>query len=479
MPLLNPANEVLSWDGSHWNINNNRLFEARFEKYLNAPEETTEQDRTYQAILNAILDRLSPRNLNTKTLDRSVSTAAPSLYVRSRCAAVRCPSGCRFTVMAGPERECTSRRCRRIWRSEARKRKTNEWNSRVASDSGRLNAPSMRTPEATAAWAKEQETRRATATAPYATRLGEVMAAIKANQAKKELSTLQIKIEFQALLAQFFLQRRFQHVLIGTRFYQAVFAGGDTRLEVGSGAKDLFAKTTGMPPTVGTMDSMANEAIRDVRWRSAGFRISPGEERDGECLSKRLAEAFTYGEFMPEIRTLPREKKRKALEFSQKSYQLISALEVKDYTLAEKLVKELSAVAHDFDSSKPMALIEGARTVSAFHLAKARNAAVSGDKVALEAALKAATELWPRNPALAEIAGNIFSQGDVQQKALVDFDQLMSQHNYRQIYDDKLRYIAALGHVPYERQEQLKKVLEQMQEIDMAADPGGGNRSAG
>ncbi len=155
------------------------------------------------------------------------------------------------------------------------------------------------------------------------------------------------------------------------------------------------------------------------------------------------------------------------LEFSQKNYQLISAVQVKDYQLAEKLVKELDKIAKDFDDSKPLAAIETARTVSAMHLAKARNAAVSGDRATLESELKAATEIWPRNPALADVSGLIFSQADVQQKALVDLDQLISQRNHRQIYNDKLRFIAAAALYP-DRQEQLKKILDQMQVIETA-----------
>lgn len=170
---------------------------------------------------------------------------------------------------------------------------------------------------------------------------------------------------------------------------------------------------------------------------------------------------------MPDVRTLRREDKRRALDFVQKSNQLISAIEVKDYTLAEKLVKELDRIAKDFDNSKPMAAIETARTVSAMHIAKARNAAVSGDKATLEAELKSATEIWPRNPALAEVGGMIFSQADVQQRALVDFDQLLSQKNYRQIFDDKMRYIAAAAMFP-EKQEQLRKVLDDMTVIEAA-----------
>jgi len=55
----------------------------------------------------------------------------------------------------------------------------------------------------------------------------------------------------------------------------------------------------------------------------------------------------------------------------------------------------------------------------------------------------------------------------VQGKAIADLEQLISQRNYRQIYDDKLRFIAATALYP-ERQEQLKKVLENMQLIEGA-----------
>src|SRR5262249_30168580 len=147
--------------------------------------------------------------------------------------------------------------------------------------------------------------------------------------------------------------------------------------------------------------------------------------------------------------------------------QLISAIDVKDYTLAEKLVQDLGTIAKDFDNSKPMAAIETSKTVAQMHLAKARNAALSGDKATLETELAAATELWPRNPALAEISKMIFSQGDVLQKALIDFDQLVSQKNYRQIFDEKARFIAATAQYP-DRQTQLNQVLDNVQTIEIA-----------
>ena len=55
----------------------------------------------------------------------------------------------------------------------------------------------------------------------------------------------------------------------------------------------------------------------------------------------------------------------------------------------------------------------------------ARNAAARGDRDTLEKDLRDATEIWPRNPALAEMSQKIFDGGNVQQTALTDFDQLV------------------------------------------------------
>ncbi len=464
VPIFDPANEIVTWDGHNWNLNNNRIFEARFEKYLNAPEETNAQAQQYQTILSNILDKLSPEQVSTRSVDEAfrLLPRGSSFDIDAHlCDAL---ADAVYSVWRAQD---ASQRLARANEALEQERKVNEWNARLAAQSTKLEgAPPSRDREAAQQWAKEQQLTRDLSMQPYTTRLAEVMATIKANQAKKELTLLEAKIDFQALFVQLFLQRRFQHVLIGTRFYRAIFVSGESKLEVGKDTKDLFSKSTGMPPTVGTMDALAHEVVRDVRESIQAFRFLV-QKNEMQSASKRLAEAFSVGEFLPEVRTLPRDDKRKVLDFSQKNYQLISAIEVKDYGLAAKLVKELTAMAKDFDDSKPLAAIETARTVSGMHLAKARNAAVSGDKVTLESELKEATEIWPRNPALLEVSGLIFSQADVQQKALVDLDQLISQHNTRQIYNDKLRFIAAAALYP-DRQDQLKKVLDQMQLVETA-----------
>ena len=102
---------------------------------------------------------------------------------------------------------------------------------------------------------------------------------------------------------------------------------------------------------MGTIDSLANEIIRDVREGVQAFKFLL-EMNELESATKRLAETFMIGEYMPDIRTLERDDKRKALAFVQKSNQLISAIDVKDYALAEKLVAELRQSAKDLQTAQ-------------------------------------------------------------------------------------------------------------------------------
>jgi hypothetical protein len=465
VPVFDPGSEVLTWDGKTWNINNNRAFQARFEKYLSAPEETAQADRNYQAIINEILNRLSPANAkldNRENINYAfrLLPRASTYDVDARlCDAI---ADSVYTVWRAQGRQDQLVRANEALEQE---RKKHEWNAQLAGQDRQIEQSSSKSRTAGGV-TSTQDAKVVTTITPYATRLAETLALIKANQAKIQLSEIQVKVEFQALIVQLFLQRRYQHVLMATRFYRTVFNDGDSKLNLGKESKDLFEKTSGSSPTVSTLDALANEAIRDVREGVKTFEFLL-QNQEMESATKRLAEAFTVGEWVPEIRTLPRTEKRQALEFVQKSNQLLSTMEAKDYTAAEKLLGDLAKIARDFDASKPRAFIETSRRVSQMRLANARNAAMTGDKATLEKELQAATELWPLNPQLAEVANTIFSQGDVQQKAVVDFDQLVGQKNYRQIFENSTRYIAALALYP-DKAKQLQNVLTDMQKIEMA-----------
>ena len=469
VPFFDPGSNIATWDGKSWNVNNNALFQARFEKYLNAPPAVTPPETEYQALLQQIMEKLSPGRITPRSTDEAFQLLAKASRYQED--SNLCDSIANQVFSAWLARK-NNDRLNAAGKTLEDERKRLEWNARLTAEGTKLEnsggGSSGKGKDGAArqdqGQQQQQQLSRDMQMQPILTRLAEINALIRANQLKREVAELQVKIEFQSLIVQHFLQRRFQHALIGTRFYRSIFADGDSQLRIGEDAKSLFAKTSGLPPTMGTIDSLANEIIRDVREGVLAFKFLL-EKNELESATKRLAETFMIGEYMPDVRTVERDDKRRSLAFVQKSNQLISAIDVKDYALAEKLVAELSQTAKDFDASKPMAAIETAKQISGMHIAKARNAAVSGDKETLETELKAATEIWPRNPALTEVSQMIFSQADVQSRALVDFDQLLSQKNYRQILDDRMRFIAATAMYP-QKQEQLRKVLEDMQIIE-------------
>jgi len=467
---FDPGSEVMTWDGQIWNVQDQRVFRARFEKYLNAEEETSAEAKKYRDQFREMLDLLSPAKMSRENFRKAWAVLPKASDYEPDAQLCSALDDAIFGVLLA-QQEVT--RIDDQNRSLAQRKNTLEWNSRFTAESSLLG-PAPKNPVAAEQWNREQNLKRDMKMQPLLTELGEVNASIAGNRVKKEAVRLQAKIEFQVLIAQLFLQRRFEHVILANRFYRALFGDGDNQLRVADSytgsqsdkKREAFGDLAKLPKTLGQLDALANEALRDVREGVEAFSFLL-EKSELKSASERLGEAFAIGEYLPEIRLLPRSKKREVLEFTRKSNQLLSALEVKDYERAGTLVKELESMSRDFDSAKPMAAIETARTVSALHLAKARAAATSGDRATLENELRNATEIWPRNPALAEVSGAIFTQTDVQQQALNDFERLHAQKNYRQIFEDKVRFIAATALHP-EKQEKLKQVLDQVQLAEAA-----------
>ncbi len=423
------------------------LFQDRFEKYLNTAEETSEDDLQYQKTVQAIVDALAPQRANSQ----NVSTAFRLLPRASnyRADANLCDNLANAVYSVWQ----TQRNQQRLSKARAdleEERKRVQWNRQMATKRKSMS--------------RTNSIETAVRLQPFQERLTEINGLMVKNTVKREVSEIQAKIEFQSLVVQFFFQRRFQHTLMATRFYRQLFGDGDTSLQLEGSSKAFFDQGTGMPPTVGTLDSVSNEIIKDVREGVEAFTFLL-EKGELASATKRLATAYALGEYLPEIRTLPREKKRRVVAFAQKAGRLQSALEARDFDLAETLAQELGALASDFDLAKPLAAIRTSKTVSNLHLAKAKNAAVSGDVEALEEQLRLATESWPLNPALTNTATTMFSLSDTQQQALVDLDRLLKERNFRRIFEDKFRFAAAVA-LDTNRQVRLQEVLDTMQTIE-------------
>jgi hypothetical protein len=545
LPAFDPGSEVVAYDGKLWNINNNRVFRARFEKYLNAPPATGEADVAYQETIDRILELLSPGNANKQNIDAAFGLLKKASAYRDDANLCRTMSDAIHAARASLQ---TIERIKRENVALERERKTAEWNNQMAA---RFNTLGLGGGGGNASAVREENMRieRDAKLATARRQLADVGQTIENNKLRIAMLEMATKGHLQALIMQYFATRRFEHVIIANRFYRAIYSDGDNSIDVykkmveslpankdagqakvhaefdprvsaaqgmpaqdvgagagaGGGGTNVNVYNNVSPAAAGSsfsargvkmglenfgvesltggaavaaqaisrlvsslsqVDSLANEAIRDVNEGVEAYKFLL-EQGELQSATERLQETFALGEYMPSVRLLPRADKRRALEFTQKGNELLAALEVNDLTRAEKLVGEIQGIAGDFDSSKPLAKIETAKTLSAMHLAKARNAAVSGDKAGMESELLAAAGIWPRNPALSEMGAAIFKQADIQQGAINDFDALLGQKNYRGIFEDKERFIAAAAVFPA-KQKELKAVLERMADVEAA-----------
>jgi len=464
--MFDPANESVLFEGQMWDVNNNRVFNARFEKYLNSPPANSEDDQAYRETLKKIRDVLSP---HSKARGGKPDLSSAVAYLEQAAQYEQDGRMC----------DSLANLIYRVWlaRKEVENlEKANEMLRRERKGTAR-NVDIIKQPVATQTRRKVGEDEQEEAEAnpesigqlgEYATKYTEIQAKIVANEGKIAISELESKLEFQALMVQYFMQRRFEHVVIAARLYTEFYSDGSGRLEFkdGSDADKMFKQTAGFDPTVSTLDSLANEAIRDTDQAVEAFNFLI-EKDERASASKRLMEAYTLGEFLPPIQTVELEKKQSILEFVTTYNKLLSSMEVKNYELAEESVNRLRELADDFDYSQPYTVIQTAKATSSMHIQSAVNASLKGDTAASKEHVGAAMEIWPTNPKLQEAFSMMTDMGNVQVQSVNDFDRLVATRSFRQIYSDQGRYAAAL-YKDDERQEKLKEIIGDITAIDVA-----------
>jgi hypothetical protein len=428
---LNPTDGLLRFNGKTWRPSENSSFMGRFEKFLNTPEEKSEAEQEHRKILNQIISLLDPNVLKPGTLSEAFRLLT------------------RASMYPGDSRLCDtlSNTIYSVWQSRR--------NQTILVEANRILE-------------EENEKKRKSNSIAASEQIAENKVKINANGARRALSELQAKIDFQSFLVQLFMQRRFHHVAIGTRFYRAIFTDGDSRLNVNKQAQETLSQGTASPPTVASLESLGNEAMRDVQLACQAFHTlcQHGELRSA---TERLRDAWMIGEYMPELRTIPLQRKRDVLGFLQKTQQLESSLEANNFTLAQELLTGsagLKHVAKDFDSAKAQSIIDGAKSAARLCLEKARASANSGNQAAFEIAIQEAARIWPANPELTAVSQAAFKMSDTAQQSLLELDQLIAHKNYSEISREAGRFLAAAQTATPERRARLLEILDQVASID-------------
>lgn len=479
MPMADPGSENVSFNGKLWNVTNNRMMRSRFETYLTTPEAGGPEDQAYRDIMAQIMELLSPNHKQAPDPVTKAQARGPEVM---KAFALLPEAG--TAKIDGGLCNALANAVWDVWTSQKRvnerklanaamleRRKQLEWNAEMGMNSAPLaktgGTSTKSGPQANTGQVQQNNSATVGRTSGYIKGIAEIEARTKLNETAMGLSEITSKTQFQAMIIQMFLQRRFEHAVIACRFYPNLFRDGESilQLDKDSDVQKILSSSFGVPPTVSMIDGLSLEAIRSVDESLVSFENLVAR-RDLDSAGNRLLEAYGIGEYLPRVRRLPMAEKTRILDFVRKKNKLLSFLEMKDYASAEKEVADLRALSDDFEYAKPLAAIQTAKTMSNLHVNNANAAMGSKDTKTVEAEMKAAAEIWPTNPRVTQLSEHMMQSTDMQSQAIMEFDRLISQRNYRQIFENQAPFIAAVAD-DLTRKQQLEKILKDMAKLEL------------
>ena len=309
-------------------------------------------------------------------------------------------------------------------------------------------------------------------------RIAEIEALKIANRAQSEARTLTTKTQYQVNMVQWFMQRRFEHVLMASRFYNQIWKDGDSTLHIdkNSDISKIFSDSLGVNPTVASLDSFSNEAIREAEKAVDAFdtMLSRGELHNA---SQRLMEAFALGEYLSPVATLELEKKLEVQAYFRDLNELYGAMQARDYVKAKELSTGLKKRAKDFPSSKVDSAINGYTIAADLAIEQAKGHLLARETDKATEKITQAAEIWPTNPKLQEFSDLV---GNTSQLVMIrnDFDRLLSEQNYREIFSRQYE-IAPVIKGDATREDAFQQIITNLREIEMALGKAGEFSRAG
>jgi hypothetical protein len=487
--MLDPSAETITVGGVAIPLGDNRVLKARFEKYLSQPPETDASAAEYRKNIETILATISPFRsggpdiyASFKLLPRASTypgdanlcmSLAESIYMAMLSKQdVKLLRGLNDSI--DQEKQVIIRQA--DWDARNDRDKSLGEGTSISGGGGRQGGQAGGGQGGQAGGQGPATGNNQPATNPGAgtnslkyadtlRRITEIEALKKANIIRTEAQTIKTKAQYQVTMVQWFAQRRYEHVLMAARFYNQIWKDGDAtlRIDKNSDVSKLFSQSLGISPTVASLDSLSNEAIREVAKYIEAFDLMLSRD-ELHSASQRLMEAYALGEYLGPVATLPLDKKLRVSAYVRDLHELYGTLQARDYVKGKELATRLKTIAKDFPSSKVDSAIAAYTLASdlAIEEAKAHLLARESDKAAEK--IKAATEIWPTNPKLQEFRDLLVNSSGIV-TARNDFDRLLSEGNYREIAKRQYEFAPAIqGDTT--REDAFKQIMGNLKEIE-------------
>ncbi len=471
IPMLDPSAETITVGGVAIPLGDNRLLKARFEKYLSQPPENDKETIQYRETITEILATISPFRAGGPDLYSAFKRLpAASTYPGDANLCMSLAESIYMAMLAKQDVNGLNKLNLTMEQEKKAIQMEADWKARHERDK------TLNDTKAAGAGAKGSANKNAQTPGTgnnslqyndIVRRIVEIEALKKANIIRTEAQTLRTKAQYQVTMIQWFVQRRYEHVLMAARFYNQIWKDGDATLRVDkdSDVSKLFSESVGVSPTVSSLDSLSNEAIREVAKYVEAFDLML-TRNELHSASQRLMEAYALGEYLAPVATLPLEKKRRVADYVRDLHELYGTLQARDYTKTKELATRLKAAAKDFPSSKVDSAIAAYTLASdlAIEEAKAHLLARDSDKAAEK--VRAATEIWPTNPKLSEFR-TLVNQSSGLVVIRNDFDRLLGEGNFREIARRQYEIAPAIqGDAT--REDAFKQIMTNLMKIEAA-----------
>ena len=275
---------------------------------------------------------------------------------------------------------------------------------------------------------------------------------------------LKAKLEFQSQMVSFLAARRYRHAMVSSSFYRVIFNGRSQDVIVGAKEVKEFFPVSDFVPTLDSIDMVCREAIKDT---AKGMQAVDDLLTQGEMFGafERMQETYFLGEYEPPVMVYPQDKKREMLALYRDLKELQRIGDERDLANVEAYVAKIRGRARDFPGAAILSKTTNAMNASNMSLLSAKSAVLAGNTEKAEAALALATKIWPQNPGVKEFANQVVSRQDTLAQKIPEFDRLVSEAKWRDIFNKKLEYALALAQ-DKERSEKLRKIVQRVGELD-------------
>ena len=513
----------VNWDGKSFKITDIKIIDSKFSAYLNEPEISYEEEKEYAKLVNELLERLDIFRIRSEG-KRLLQEVLPILKAASRhprdgglCRQIYNAVG----VDAQSKDAALSKEGR--INALKKEIDTIKWNMSVTAKPSAMDIKPNINSTASSFEYEEAQREKRTRMAFMQNELEDKYSELLANQNSIVSKTDDARLALQRMVIGNFINKRFDHVMIAASFYRLLYSdgAGEVKLqeriieEAANNAKKLrsatsFDKNTTTSETMGlgtsglysnktttrnnsesgitSMLPSASEALGAVT--AAKIKVAsliPDTMTEVEMISQeaidqcnryvsavrghiaqnelqnafeRMQEAFAVGEQLASVRSFPREYRQQLWKYKKAVQEARAGLASKDLGKAKLAMDQLGQMTTDNPFSKEESEMGNIKTISAMHLAKAKEAATRGDREAMNKELEEAAKIWPQNPALAEASAKMLDQLNQQVQGKEDLKKLLEQRNFKYIMDEKAKFLAMASDDPA-LLEKLKKVLEQ------------------